>query len=109
MPNLTIQVHGNARRSSASYDVTGQAGDSATRKPNMSMDLNFYFSRSSESSSKMKVSVNGTLWRLCKYTSGSSASSYDDMQDKIESDKEEDKKDACDGKSISSFFKRLFE
>ena len=36
-------------------------------------------------------------------------SSYDDMQDKIESDKEEDKKDECDGKSISSFFKRLFE
>ena len=77
MANLTIQVHGNARRSSADYDVTDQADDSATRKPNMSMDLNFYFSRSSESSSKMKVSVSGTLWRLCKYTSGSSSSSYD--------------------------------
>lgn len=36
-------------------------------------------------------------------------SSYDDMQDKIELDKEEDKKDAREGKSISSFFKRLFE
>ena len=36
-------------------------------------------------------------------------SSYDEMVDEIKSDKEKEKKDSYEGKSISSFFKRLFE
>ena len=36
-------------------------------------------------------------------------SSYDDMKDEIESDKEEEKKEAHEGKSIFSFLKRLYE
>lgn len=36
-------------------------------------------------------------------------SSYEEMEDKIESDKEEEKKEAHEGKSIFSFLKRLFE
>lgn len=77
MANISVQVHGNVRRSTATYNVVKQAGDSTARKPNMSIDLNFNFSRSSEKSSTMKVSVSGNLWRLCKYKSGSTSASYD--------------------------------
>lgn len=36
-------------------------------------------------------------------------SSYDDMKDKIEAEKEEEENDSCKEKSIFSFLKRLLE
>lgn len=76
--SFSVQVHGNARGSEANYNIVGQVpGDTSTRKPNILAYLNFKATRSDTSNAILAMKVSGGLERLCRYTSGSTASRFD--------------------------------
>lgn len=61
-------VNGVNRRSEAEFYVPPNVDTS----PNMSIGYSITLNRETEQSSTLNVSLSGYLWRLCKYTSGSS-------------------------------------
>ena len=71
----SVQIHGYNRvingvnrRSQAEFYVVPDT----TTKPNMSIGYSVTLNRETEQSSTITVSLSGILWRLCRYTSGSS-------------------------------------
>lgn len=73
MGSTSVQFHGKRRSAATYYKVSN-----TSNTPSMSCDISWEISRPyGEASSTVRVKVSGNLWRLCKFTSGTTNSRFD--------------------------------